>query len=168
MPSRAYTSFLHNGDCLRCWSAYNSVNALSGLYFISTSGISDGVKVEDLVSMPSRAYTSFLLLISLELPGVVSQSVNALSGLYFISTLWRLVIILKCTKKCVNALSGLYFISTESMFSGRDEIIMGVNALSGLYFISTMVMIIMGVIGVILCQCPLGLILHFYGTPSKT
>ena len=61
--------------------------------------------------MPSRAYTSFLLLISLELPGVVSQSVNALSG--------------------------LYFISTESMFSGRDEIIMGVNALSGLYFIST-------------------------------
>ena len=168
MPSRAYTSFLRDDNC-SAWCRLSRCQCPLGLipHFYTMAIVYDADQ-HTIVSMPSRAYTSFLLLISLELPGVVSQSVNALSGLYFISTLWRLVIILKCTKKCVNALSGLYFISTESMFSGRDEIIMGVNALSGLYFISTMVMIIMGVIGVILCQCPLGLILHFYGTPSKT
>ena len=43
---------------------------------------------------------------------------------------------------CVNALSGLYLISTKEIF--MNKIVSNV------------------------CQCPLGLIPHFYGTPSKT
>ena len=43
-----------------------------------------------------------------------------------------------------------------------------VNALSGLYLISTMDTIVPEMMDLMLCQCPLGLIPHFYGTPSKT
>ena len=44
----------------------------------------------------------------------------------------------------------------------------GVNALSGLYLISTADTVTIGVKHYKACQCPLGLIPHFYGTPSKT
>ena len=111
MPSRAYTSFLR-GDEAYC-RLLNSpgVNALSGLYIISTfkppnpNGVNIDIGVNALsslyiisteetkmskeaknsVSMPSQAYTSFL-------PIPRSRHyrdrgcVNALSGLYIIST----------------------------------------------------------------------------------
>ena len=60
MPSRAYTSFLPYMDPETGEDVYDGVNALSGLYLISTI-----LKVSQFqeilsVSMPSRAYTSFL------------------------------------------------------------------------------------------------------------
>ena len=59
MPSRAYTSFLPY-VYRRIDHRYNCVNALSGLYLISTN--TQGIAIEHAydVSMPSRAYTSFL------------------------------------------------------------------------------------------------------------
>ena len=66
--------------------------------------------------MPSRAYTSFL----------------REEGFY------KAIVL-----PCVNALSGLYLISTLYTFEGMKGARYG-------------------------CQCPLGLIPHFYGTPSKT
>ena len=87
------------------------VNALSGLYLISTIR---SLRIQNhrcfIVSMPSRAYTSFLL------------DPNAY--------IW-------IDRVCVNALSGLYLISTSSLISGSEGVTEGVNALSGLYLIST-------------------------------
>ena len=60
MPSRAYTSFLHCGSCSRSVYGRSCVNALSGLYLISTPEWMNGISVLMIVSMPSRAYTSFL------------------------------------------------------------------------------------------------------------
>ena len=62
-----------------------SVNALSGLYLISTRWWKTDAKVDDWVSMPSRAYTSFLQYYTLD-NSRCNISVNALSGLYLIST----------------------------------------------------------------------------------
>ena len=92
-------------------SRNHSVNALSGLYLISTAVWQSRSKQSVWsVSMPSRAYTSFL----------------------------RAVILALSTRRfCVNALSGLYLIST---------ILMRYTSLNSL----------------MLCQCPLGLIPHFY------
>ena len=61
MPSRAYTSFLQEGEL--CFTALDTI-----------------------VSMPSRAYTSFLPHISKRIWKTVKECVNALSGLYLIST----------------------------------------------------------------------------------
>ena len=121
------------------------------------------------VSMPSRAYTSFLHVGDdgfkyLEL----DPSVNALSGLYLISTKPYLAPDWVGTDG-VNALSGLYLISTDTMFRIVFTTI-------------TMCQCPLGLIphfyrrdryteeskGIDQCQCPLGLIPHFYGTPSKT
>ena len=61
MPSRAYTSFLLNGRSLLYKAlSKDCVNALSGLYLISTEYTFDCSQSELRVSMPSRAYTSFL------------------------------------------------------------------------------------------------------------
>ena len=62
-----------------------SVNALSGLYLISTAGgrIRQGGRSH--VSMPSRAYSSFLLLCA-DSGDSKENRVNALSGLFLIST----------------------------------------------------------------------------------
>ena len=60
MPSRAYTSFLR---WMACWFSLlegQSVNALSGLYLISTVSTQSWLYDIGSVSMPSRAYTSFL------------------------------------------------------------------------------------------------------------
>ena len=109
MPSRAYTSFLHDSR-MGNHSYAMCVNALSGLYLISTLSfdaetnglwgcqcplgliphfygcINDCTDCSCCVSMPSRAYTSFLL----DSPDGdywgVKAGVNALSGLYLIST----------------------------------------------------------------------------------
>ena len=111
MPSRAYTSFLRRkwivcsgtgfGWC-QCplgpiphfygvdkgntdHEEFFCVNALSGLYLISTGLWIQSVLFWERVSMPSRAYTSFLR----KLKNVLEEcekGVNALSGLYLIST----------------------------------------------------------------------------------
>ena len=92
-----------------------SVNALSGLYLISTHSKATEKQSYELVSMPSRAYTSFLREAnSASFSFERDISVNALSGLYLISTG-------KFHRErpeafSVNALSGLYLISTEEGF----------------------------------------------------
>ena len=61
MPSRAYTSFLPWGLLIIDVIILFSVNALSGLYLISTLLVwDDDHNPGKSVSMPSRAYTSFL------------------------------------------------------------------------------------------------------------
>ena len=66
MPSRAYTSFLH--DMIKYAEyLYDCVNALSGLYLISTETKLSKEAKASFVSMPSRAYTSFLLNIAIVL-----------------------------------------------------------------------------------------------------
>ena len=59
MPSRAYTSFLPD-NYRDCYHPLICVNALSGLYLISTRRILESCYQISPVSMPSRAYTSFL------------------------------------------------------------------------------------------------------------
>ena len=65
--------------------------------------------------------------------------------------------------RSVNALSGLYLISTMEMSSTFHLHRLSVNALSGLYLISTPGLPGWWVKKNGLCQCPLGLIPHFYG-----
>ena len=92
MPSRAYTSFLHIRLFMIVWQRRMGVNALSGLYLISTQVLS----------------------------GVFNNQtcVNALSGLYLISTGDELA--LKINRFwSVNALSGLYLISTVPLQKPR-------------------------------------------------
>ena len=61
MPSRAYTSFLLGLGLLFDAIRHGCVNALSGLYLISTHVETRWcVETRVGVSMPSRAYTSFL------------------------------------------------------------------------------------------------------------
>ena len=72
-------------------------------------------------------------------------------------------------KGCVNALSGLYLISTKAIHLNSGKYISSVNALSGLYLISTAEAAeVTYPTPDSVCQCPLGLIPHFYGTSSKT
>ena len=142
------------------------VNALSGLYLISTHN-----KVASFITK--------------------YKGVNALSGLYLISTSrihcleHPIVMLCQCPlgliphfyrekrgidviyDDCVNALSGLYLISTNCIAARRRNITKRVNALSGLYLISTYRRTSKKY-NTTMCQCPLGLIPHFYGTPSKT
>ena len=60
MPSRAYTSFLQETNLSKDCKKSFSVNALSGLYLISTLKSLARLVTQANVSMPSRAYTSFL------------------------------------------------------------------------------------------------------------
>ena len=61
MPSRAYTSFLRHCCQVEISNRRNArVNALSGLYLISTRTSTTISRWHIIVSMPSRAYTSFL------------------------------------------------------------------------------------------------------------
>ena len=85
MPSRAYTSFLQKKNWIIC-QLLMSVNALSGLYLISTVIITTNMTQLDRVSMPSRAYTSFLRGTCSSSQWMLLSRVNALSGLYLIST----------------------------------------------------------------------------------
>ena len=59
-PSRADTSFLQLWRTLPVLNTYIRVNALSGLYLISTLHRLQMRDSSSSVSMPSRAYTSFL------------------------------------------------------------------------------------------------------------
>ena len=67
---------------------------------------------------------------------LVTNTNTLLSGLYLISTILRFLS-MTIPQKSVNALSGLYLISTTKLRQCGDEID-------------------------IMCQCPLGLIPHFY------
>ena len=97
----------------------------------------------------------------------VTNTNTLLSGLYLISTN-RSAIEDRRRENCVNALSDLYLISTGKRCTLPAVSNVSVNALSGLYLISTQdeFWFFDGKKNV--CQCPLGLIPHFYGTPSKT
>ena len=110
MPSRAYTSFLQSRRCNRIRTCEKGVNALSGLYLISTPKAVVKTVIDKMcqcplgliphfyfakasihrlqisVSMPSRAYTSFLHQKGRVEKYAINVSVNALSGLYLIST----------------------------------------------------------------------------------
>ena len=124
----------------------NHISILT-LQSVSTGGLAPGISLEKKianvdtlnvrVSMPSRAYTSFLLKLLCQSLSYNKWRVNALSGLYLISTLSITLIYSIIT--CVNALSGLYLISTTLV---RDTWVMDLRE----------------------CQCPLGLIPHFYWT----
>ena len=116
------------------------VNALSGLYLISTQ-----FSKTDRKGLPC---------------------VNALSGLYLISTKAAVAGIL--TGACgVNALSGLYLISTNHKPVKTKNAKISVNALSGLYLISTDLVLRLSSHLAVVCQCPLGLIPHFYRIIEK-
>ena len=86
MPSRAYTSFLHHASPKDVANNCPRVNALSGLYLISTKLPQSWNFVSGFVSMPSRAYTSFLRDTIVKKLAIRKMCVNALSGLYLIST----------------------------------------------------------------------------------
>ena len=122
---------------------------------------------EETVSMPSRAYASFLPGEDIYDEADIYYCVNALSGLCLISTAGRTKVT-PCQKQSVNALSGLCLISTKESLMRYDKMISCVNALSGLCLISTMAEECAELTQASLCQCPLGLMPHFYGTPSKT
>ena len=110
MPSRASTSLLLGITYHIMIRTPIGVNALTGLYLISTSAKQTGCSV--------------------------CYCVNALTGLYLIST--YVVSIFSRFRAGVNALTGLYLIST--LRSGKTpefKEFMGVNALTGLYLIST-------------------------------
>ena len=128
------------------------------------------------------SHHSFIILL-------ITSTSALLTGLYLISTMNGLRKWLKIHPECVNALSGLYLISTRNM--SRDQMMLlrlCVNALSGLYLISTSERVHMNLINFFVsmpsraytsflrrkwivcsgtgfgwCQCPLGLIPHFYG-----
>ena len=69
----------------------------------------------------------------------------------------------KSRVESVNALSGLYLISTYTEEDREAILSYCVNALSGLYLISTGVQRVLQIPLQVVCQCPLGLIPHFYG-----
>ena len=95
------------------------------------------------VSMPSRAYTSFLQDTPEQHSGYPLQLCQCPLGL----------------------IPHFYKEGTETYTYERDT---SVNALSGLYLISTERCSPIYKLVIHTCQCPLGLIPHFYGTPSKT
>ena len=96
-----------------------SVNALSGLYLISTCTICrTHHPIHRCVSMPSRAYTSFLLKAEIR-RACVDYPVSMPSRAY---TSFLLISIgqMQCADTmCVNALSGLYLISTVPLQKPR-------------------------------------------------
>ena len=136
------------------------------------------------VSMPSRAYTSFLhwdflvvgltdddmcqcplgliphfyLLADLISPRI-NQSVNALSGLYLISTPKNATT--AWHGSCVNALSGLYLISTWSQWVNSWRLLTCQCPLGLIPHFYELAYCVPS-IPLIMCQCPLGLIPHFY------
>ena len=110
--------------------------------------------------MPSRAYTSFLPA-PFTYMDPETGGVNALSGLYLISTLEKLLMIWISTL-CVNALSGLYLISTTLTavcMVKIEEVSMPSRA-----YTSFLLVMAQGefTLTFAVCQCPLGLIPHFY------
>ena len=117
MPSQAYTSFLPFAIWFRMWLPCRSVNALSGLYLISTSyNMARNQKSPAVCQCPLGLIPHFYESgVNID-PEEDGKSVNALSGLYLIST-WMTSLISSLMIRSVNALSGLYLISTEDLLS---------------------------------------------------
>ena len=140
MPSRASTSFLRHGDTLL--REFWQVSMPSRAYASFLHRVMDVSNVKALdVSMPSRAYASFLLG-RIETVTVELITVSMPSRAYA-SFLPMRKVLKAIVSPCVNALTGLCLISTFV----RD-----VDC-----SVQTPV-----------CQCPHGLMPHFYSTPSKT
>ena len=94
-------------------------------------------------------------------------SVNALSGLYLTSTKMYIgdfaeAVYVSMPSRAYTSL--LLYVSIARRMQNTSR----VNALSGLYLTSTSRHIVINTGQMRWCQCPLGLIPHFYGTPSKT
>ena len=114
----------------------------------------------------ASVYTSFLrkrIFVSFD---IAWNCVNALSGLYLISTQfqtkWR-----RRWMNCVNALSGLYLISTKRQQKiGKSWKYVSMPSRAYTSFLPRLSELDLDKINQ--CQCPPGLIPHFYGTPSKT
>ena len=101
MPSRAYTSFLL-AEAFKCQSPFadQCVNALSGLYLISTS---DKVVWKKLRKQ-CKCQCPLGLIPHFYLPG--DNRDHKLTAVHY----------------CVNALSGLYLISTSQSMDTLDEV----------------------------------------------
>ena len=121
MPSRAYTSFL---PCLRHAYWYGvayCVNALSGLYLISTQDwlYSVGSVEDGMCQCPLGLIPHFYLRKRVTKSACSVLRVNALSGLYLISTNFSGSALCFLWVRGVNALSGLYLISTVPLQKPR-------------------------------------------------
>ena len=145
----------------------NTNTLLSGLYLISTAKevLTNNLEVKE-CQCPLRLIPHFYIwkLSSISLSSRARcQCPLGLIPHFYPLPKWMI----ETMFKCVNALSGLYLISTLVISSTSFLPFYGVNALSGLYLISTEDKHLYKLIE-LACQCPLGLIPHFYGTPSKT
>ena len=167
MPSRAYASFLHI-DAF--WSSYDNSKECQcphGLmpHFYQTHG-KHLLHVSCYVSMPSRAYASFLL--RMRTYGIREQehTVSMPSRAYasFLRTNPRLLGLFAVY--CVNALTGLCLISTCTIDT-YSQFLLGVNALTGLCLISTVSTWVDAKRRSLWCQCPHGLMPHFYSKKVK-
>ena len=85
MPSRAYTSFLQICKVVNYWVA-TRVNALSGLYLISTIGWENEERHNLMCQCPLGLIPHFYEALHLVGYWYMKYRVNALSGLYLIST----------------------------------------------------------------------------------
>ena len=113
------------------------VIALPGCYLISTRDLDNkSTAILSLCQCPLGLLPHFYLYKALSKDGSSIESVNALSGCYLISTALQ-EISTAIQETCVNALSGCYLISTESMRMYKRKVPS-------------------------VCQCPLGLLPHFY------
>ena len=133
MPSRAYTSFLRTLSLVKP-VAFNKV------------------------SMPSRAYTSFLRSIRKG----IDDCIMCQCPLGLIPHFYRVgdVIASEHARK-VSMPSRAYTSFLHQRRLSRLSLIRCVNALSGLYLISTSQKH-RSIVCRLVCQCPLGLIPHFY------
>ena len=93
------------------WFKPMSVNALSGLYLISTQTAHSWSQLRQWVSMPSRAYTSFLRWRRWS-RNILMHSCQCPLGLIPHFYGWEFSMMIK-NPDGVNALSGLYLISTK-------------------------------------------------------
>ena len=160
MPSRAYTSFLLSKGTVQ-EEAYAECQCPLGLilHFYSTP-VEMGTEIK-LVSMPSRAYTSFLLHHCDIHISSICMCVNALSGLYFISTSRPLVLLLR-RRKSVSMPSRAYtsFLLQETCKEGSNQ--KKCQCPLGLIPHFYTVTLEVSSSELLVCQCPLGLIPHFY------
>ena len=141
MPSRAYTSFLPNKP-VKITDAKSGVNALSGLYLISTRNCLMEGSAEIIVSMPSRAYTSFLQSRCDQKYVLPGHRVSMPSRAYtsFLLRYYLVYLIIRLVSMPSRAYTSFLLLEDGSTAE----------------------------LDTISCQCPLGLIPHFYSTPSKT
>ena len=143
MPSRAYTSFLRKVKLIATYPvrSYVSMPFRAYISFLLQYDKEQDAYERIEVSMPSRAYTSFLLYGQHWFDADADEGVNALSGLYLISTVFT---------PSNSAISLFVSMPSRAYTSFLHKDTVYIYQKSGV------------------CQCPLGLIPHFYGTPSKT